>query len=499
MKVLFIRPNKDAFGFKPIGISVLSAILKNEGHETRLFDTTFYDLGFEEYSITGSRINKYKPVDWSLYNVEKVRCNLKEEIFKALKDYQPNVCAFSILSDERFIAEEIVSYIKEFDQDIQVIWGGKYPTVSAEEAIRVSAVDYVCVHEGIEALPELIYAIENGKDTTTIPNIYAKRNGNIFRNEPRPLYKDIDTLPFVDWDMYDKRQFFKPFDGNVMVGGDWMSNWGCPYKCTYCINNWLNRFGRQTIRRYSPERAVKELKHLKEKYSLNFMRFHDEDFLMRPVEHLREFGRLYSKEIGLPFAIETNPRSVNEEKVIILKEMGIASASIAIESGNEYMRKNILKRVDSLSDIERAFRLFYDAGVRTSSFNMIGLPFEDREKIFDTIEINRKARPTVSDCGFFFPFEATELYDVSIKEGFYDKEEMPIYRREIPALKLPGLSREELVGLHKCFTLYIKLPKSYYPLIGRAEKNDPVGQEIFEILSRIYNEHVFAKKGYFEE
>lgn len=499
MKVLFVRPNKDAFGFKPFGISLLSAICKREKHEVSLFDTTFYDFGYEEYSLVGASINKYKPVDWSPYNVKKVKVDLKKETFKVLRDFSPDVCAFSVLSDERLIAGELAGYIKEYDSAIPIIWGGIYPTVSADEAINLDAVDYVCIGEGIEALPELLDAIEKGKATTKIKNIYAKQKGRIIRNEVRPLYKDLDSLPYADWDIYDQRQFYKPFDGKVRVGGDWMSNWGCPYKCTYCINNWLNSLSRRFIRRYSPERAAKELKHLKEKYNLNFIRFHDEDFLMRPLQHLKEFAQLYSKEIGLPFSIETNPRSVTEAKVELLKEMGIASASLAIESGNEEIRKKVLKRVDSISEIIMAFKLFREAGIRTASFNMIGLPYEDRKKIFDTIEINRRVKPTVADCGFFFPFEATELYEVSIRGGFYNKEEVPIYRRDYPALKQPWLSREELIGIHKCFTLYVKLPESFYKLIFRAEQNDSTGNEIFNILSGVYNEYVFAKGGYFKE
>jgi anaerobic magnesium-protoporphyrin IX monomethyl ester cyclase len=499
VNVLFIRPNKDAFGFKPIGISLLSAICKKNNHKVALFDTTFFDFGFEEYTVTGSRINKYKPIDWSDYQVEKKKCDLKSELIRVLVEFKPDVCALSLLSDERFIARDISRYIREYNPDIPIIWGGVFPTVSADTTIACEYIDYICVGEGIEALPELLSAIEAGKDGTKIKNIYAKKAGEIFRNENRPLFEDLDSLPYVDWDIFDKRQFYKPFDGNIVVGGDWMSNWGCPYKCTYCINNWLNRLAKRKLRRYSPERAVEELEYLKKKYHLTFMRFHDEDFLMRPLEHLKEFGQLYSDRIGLPFSIETNPHSVTDDKVTILKEMGIASASLAIESGNEYIRKTILKRVDSLDDIVRAFSSFYTKGIRTSSFNMLGLPFEDRSKIFDTIEINRKARPTVADSGFFFPFEATELHDTSVKNNFYKKEEVPIYRRDYPALNQPWMTREELIGLHKCFSLYVKLPKSYYPLIRRAEHNDPVGQELFEILSEIYNDHVFLKGGHFEE
>ena len=39
MKILFINPNIDTGGYKPLAISVLSAIAKKEGHEISVFDT----------------------------------------------------------------------------------------------------------------------------------------------------------------------------------------------------------------------------------------------------------------------------------------------------------------------------------------------------------------------------------------------------------------------------------------------------------------------------
>ena len=41
MKVLIVWPNKDAFGFLPVNIALLSALLKANGHEVELFDTRF--------------------------------------------------------------------------------------------------------------------------------------------------------------------------------------------------------------------------------------------------------------------------------------------------------------------------------------------------------------------------------------------------------------------------------------------------------------------------
>ena len=41
-KVLLINPSKWGRGITPIWVASHSAVLKNNGHEVKLFDTTFY-------------------------------------------------------------------------------------------------------------------------------------------------------------------------------------------------------------------------------------------------------------------------------------------------------------------------------------------------------------------------------------------------------------------------------------------------------------------------
>ena len=41
MKILFIYPNNEGYFRCPIGLTLIMTILRDEGHEIKLFDTTF--------------------------------------------------------------------------------------------------------------------------------------------------------------------------------------------------------------------------------------------------------------------------------------------------------------------------------------------------------------------------------------------------------------------------------------------------------------------------
>ena len=499
MKILFVWPNKDQFGFKPLGISLLSALCKEKKHETRLFDTTFIDMGYEDNTHNKEKICIYKPIDFSDYSIEKMRVSLKQEFITTLTNYHPDIVSYSALTDEYQIALQMSRITKEFDPAIINIVGSKYATICPENVINEPSVDFVCVGEGVEAFPELIKNIDKGEPTNKIRNIWTKEKGTIIRNPVRPLLQNLDILPYVDWDIFDDRQFLKPFDGKIYRGGDWMSNWGCPNKCSYCINDYLHGlYGlKGYLRAYSVDRAIDELCFLKKKYSLEFLKFHDEDFLLRNINYLTHFAERYENEVGLPFVIETSPMSTNEEKVKILKKMGCASVSLGVECGNAEYRKTVLNRRDKITEIFSAYSLFNKYHIRNSSFNLMGLPYETRELIFDTIELNRNANVMVPNVGFFFPFEGTKLRELCINEKFYDPNSPHIYAHGVPALTLPGISREELVGLHKTFVLYCKLPRFLFPIIERAERNDEIGNEIFSYLADIYKKYVMESSGFF--
>jgi len=504
MRVLFVWPNKDSFGFKPLGIAILSAIARNLKWEVKLFDTTEIDFGYVDNTESGQSAKIFKPIDLSQYNLLKKKIDLKTEFMKVLEEFKPDCLAFSVLSDEFIIAAEIAHIAKEINPDIPIIWGGKYPTLNPEKTLKESDIDFVCIGEGIDAFGDFLRALSYKSNALySIQNIWAKRDGSIIKNNIRPLRKNLDELPYVDWAIFDKRQFYKSFDGKVYLSGDHMLNWGCPYHCTYCINHFYHQIynNKYIMRRYSIRRIIDELRYLKERYRLEFIKFHDEDFLMRPTTSLQELSSAYKQEIDIPFVIETNPRSVTEEKVALLKDMNCVSASLAIETGDTILRKNLLNRVDTEEDIIRAFSLLKKAGIRTSSFNMLGIPFESRQTYKRTVTLNRKAEVQYPNIGFFYPFEGTVLRDISIKEGFFDSEskETIVYRHDRPNLKFNNLSESELIQMRNVFVLYVKLPSFYEIFIRRSECLDGLGTELRKKLLEIYDNTVFNNNGWYRD
>ncbi len=179
--------------------------------------------------------------------------------------------------------------------------------------------------------------------------------------------------------------------------------------------------------------------------------------------------------------------------------MNCVSASIAVETGNNELRKNMLRRVDSEKDIIRAFSLMKDVGIRTVAFVMLGIPFESRETYKDTVRLVKKSDTQYPCPTFFFPFDGTKLREMSIKEGFFDPEdeEKYVYKRDKPVLQFKNLGESELIEMRNVFVLYVKLLECYESCIKRSENQDDLGIKLRKRLLEIYDKTVWNNDGWY--
>lgn len=438
MRILFVWPNRDRFGCKPMGISLLSALCKKKGSEIDLFDTSFYDVGGSNNTEVLTKNKVFKPVDYVL-DVSKKKVDVISLFNAKLDSFKPDVVAFSVLYDEVPFARTLADQVHL--RYGRVAWGGN----GAKEALTTSfgKNEMLFLGEAIETFP-----------SKEINPFYSYHG--VYKSDK--LFKDLDSLPYLDWSIFDDRHFLKAYDGKVYRGGDHMIGWGCPGSCSYCINeSWREMYPdeKEHLRRYSVNRIIDELVWLKDKWRLEFFKFHDEDFLLKPPAYFAELAEAYKERVGLPFVCMTNAKSVNVGKVRILKDMGCVSVSMGFESGHPIIRQ-ILRRRETMDEIIAATSLLKAFKIRTVAFNMIGLPFETLETVQATYLLNRLSGVDVSNVAFYMPLPGTKLAVLSELYGFYDPKEGRELRTDRPSLKLPGISQERLLYYYENFSDLVK-------------------------------------------
>jgi len=488
MKILLIHPNKFAHRYASVGISMISGVLKKAGHEVDFFDTSRFkeeedSMDHSEKSVQKmEQILQFLPV--SLPMIKKSDESIMAALHFRIRAFDPGLIAFSATSSEFSCLVTIVQEIKKYR--IPIVVGGIHATVSPLEALAVDGIDMVVIGEGEEAILELAEAMESGIPRTDINNIYFKENNRIIRNPVRPYIKDLDSLPFMDLDIFDRYHHLGAYQGRIVKYARVETGRGCPYECSYCVNKTLHdsiySHEKRHIRKKSPKRVIEELEFIHTKIDFDIVRFVDETFTSCSIKWLEEFVSEYKSRIKKPMIITTRPEAVTLEKMKVIREADKdIQVTMGIETGSERIRRDILNRKMSNRRIREAYHLCDELGFSTAAFNMIGIPGETREDFFETIEVNIEAKVQIPILTYFYPFAGCRLREICLREGYMADECHEVDYSISSLLKLPNFPIEEIEGLKRTFVMYVKMDKSFYPEIKSAESDGATFNKLAEI------------------
>ena len=484
-KVLLVYANSFMDNLIPIGVSMLSACLKENGHEVKLFDTTFYrtrDKTGDEARVETLQIMETNLEDYGIHEKKK---DMVDDFKQIVNEFKPAIVGISVVEITYLIGLKLANSIKS--HDVLKVFGGVHATMAPDEVINEESVDVVCVGEGERAIVELANRIGSKMDYSGVPNLWVKKDGRVIKNPVGPL-ANLNELPMLDWSIYEKERFYKPMGGKVWISGAIELQRGCPYQCSFCCNAQLQKIYQRKgsySRQKKIENFIEELKAKQREYSLQYLYLVAENFLQMSDENFNKFVELYGN-IKLPFWIETRPETITLERIKKLREVGCEGISIGVEHGNEEFRRKMLNRFVSNEVAIKAFEIAEKSGIRICSNNIVGFPMETRKLFFDTVELNRRLKASNSIINIFGAYRGTKLWGLCVEKGYISKNAIAGDYRSDAELDMPQLGKEEVKGLQRTFPLYVSFPKDKWPEIEMAEKFDEDGNKVFEKLSAIY-------------
>lgn len=463
-------------GLEPFGPMTLAALAMQRGHKCDFL------IEYDTYGFVKEMLKKLK-----LSSPDRKR--LDSKIMKKVGQFRPDVIAYSVQTGTHNHSLYINRLLKDRFSFISV-FGGPHATFFPEMA-REKGVDYVMRGECERSFVHLLERLEKKKAPEDVRGIVFARRGKMVNNDVGQLVEDLDSLPFPAREiLYDKYPF---------LGRSWMKSFmtsrGCPYDCTYCFNHALRKLysGKgNLLRQRSVKNVINEIIHIKEKYGLKHVMIQDDTFILNP-KWVTEFCRQYRKKVNLPFTFQARANLVTGQMIKELSEAGAVSATMAIESGNDHLRNDILKRRMSKEMLVNASAMMRKYGIRFLNQNIIGLPEETWETAMETLDLNIRCRPTYAYTSLFQPFPKTELGEYAEKIGIFDGD----YSR------LASLSfhddlhtdidkdlKKRLVNLQKLFAVVVRFPflKRLLPLLVKAPKNNL----LYRMIYYAYKRYIFT-------
>jgi anaerobic magnesium-protoporphyrin IX monomethyl ester cyclase len=486
MKILLVYPNFYGMNMLPPAIGLFTAILKREGHEVKLFDTTIYEnlAEFNSDKVKSENLNA-RPFDDSLLKNAAKNTDAFFDFKTLVEDYGPQLIAVSVTEDMYPIAISLLKALPPTNRPM-VVMGGVFPTFAPELALSYSdgSVDFILKGEGDEVLPELCKAIERKANISFIPGLYGYVDQTLVNN-PLPTPAILENLPNPDYSLFDESRFYRPMQGKLWRMLPIQTIRGCPYRCGYCNSPSQMDIHKDENHKFFRKQKIdyiqNEIRTCISEYKADSFYFWADTFLAWSDDEFYQFCDMYS-EFKLPFWIQTRPETVKEEKFKRLRDVGLLRVAFGVEHGNHEFRKRVLDRNVSNDKMIENLKIVSDLGIPISVNNIMGFPTETRSLVFDTIELNRHFRSDGINAYSFVPFHGTPLRKMSEDLGFVAKGALARSNMAPTILSMPQFPKESIEGIRRCFVLYTKMPKSRWRDIEKAEKLTPEGDRILSEL-----------------
>jgi len=447
MRVLFYYR-----GSEHIGVESIISYLKSKGHLVELiYEPALGDNGYIDIPF----LNNF------FYNEKLI-------VDKAIR-FCPDLIAFSAITNLYMPIKKLARKFKKVLPDVPIIVGGIHPTSLPDETIKEDCFDMICLGEGEGAMEELLNRIREKRSYNNIKNLWVKDTlGQVHKNPKRPLIRPLESLPDPDKSLFAK---YGVLTSRIMV----MTTRGCPFACTFCVNNFRNAAYSDEVylRQRSVPNVMKDLINIKKTYKPKRFRFEDDVFAFNQ-RWLNEFKVAYREHINLPFHCYVTPSTAKDEILKSLKEAGCESVSMGVQSGNESIRAKLLHRKHTDELIIAAAKRINKHRLKLITEFIFGFPEETPEDMWKSFELNDKLGAYNTASFIFYPYPKTELADYSIKHGYLTKEDYDKIKEGYGSyhtscwLKLPY--KDEVYKYNALLPVWNQIPKFLKPLLKKILK-----------------------------
>jgi len=378
-----------------LGLHYLHSTLEARGYRCRIFDQSIYSFNL---SSLVSLCRRAEPLAVGFYT----EFSNRDEVGRALEA------------------------LREQCPNLFLICGG--PGYFEDEFYLARGCHAMVVGEGEETLPELLDALERGRQLAEIQGVvYLDQAGEVVRTPPRPQIADLDSLPFPyltpELTMVEANQSLIGYGRQMEV----MTSRGCPFRCSYCATP---RIWGRTVRQRSVNNVMAEIDQAVARCGVEFVRFIDDVFAW-DADWLDEFVEAMARRPALRFRCILHPLSFRkdpERDIRRLAEVGLVSFFVGLQTLEPSARK-LLRR--SAVEAEAVIPLLAAArrhGVTTEIQYILALPGDTVETYERILEYSVRARPNMIGAGPLLVLPGAELASRPASELHCSLDEREIER-----------------------------------------------------------------------
>jgi radical SAM superfamily enzyme YgiQ (UPF0313 family) len=362
---------------------MLANSVRTKGHRPEILDAEVEGL---DYLSAAKRITEYKA---------KVVCFV-------VYGQQPSASSQNMEG-----ATATARELKNLAPDTFVVFvGGHVAALPMETMDKETCIDAVCQNEGVYTLHALLSLSKiNDTELKRVPGlVFRDREGNVIMNESSAIVAKEDLeqdLPGMAWDLLPPLSRYRTAgwhswsnDTEKQPFAALYTSLGCPYKCSFCMINIINRTKQgpnvtsqdsNTFRFWSPEFIIKQFDEIARQGVRN-VKIADELFVLNP-RHFEAICDLIIQR-GYDFNIWAYSRvdTCKPKYLAKLEKAGVKWLGLGIENPNNELRKEIHKEGFQDVKVLDLINNIRDAGINVGGNYIFGLPYDTKESMEATLQ-----------------------------------------------------------------------------------------------------------------
>jgi radical SAM superfamily enzyme YgiQ (UPF0313 family) len=379
------------------------------------------------YIVTAAKIAGIK---FDLIDIDAYRYSGKE-VEQLIKKKKYDIVLMGAIVTAYKIIKQLSALVKDIHPDAKIICGNTVGNSIVNTILTKTKVDFVIMGEGDITTIELIKAIDNKSSVNNVEGIAYYENEKIVYTKHRQIIKNLDSLPFIDYSIFDIELYIKnseylindplPIPRDKIRALPINSARGCPYSCTFCYHN----FQSMKYRTRSPEMFLQEVKDMIKKYNLNYIIFSDELTFHSKLQANHFLDQIIRSGLNFYWVGTCRGNLLNDEKDIELIEKMKKANCLGISYSLESADPNILEAMNKKMTVDEfnfQTKLFLKSNFPTWTSLVFGYPQETPDTIKHTLDIciQNKIYPS---AGYLLPQPGSEIYRYACENKYIKEEE----------------------------------------------------------------------------
>ncbi len=372
--------------------------------------------------------------DVDILNLNLLSGSTEELVSSKLKEKRYNVvCIGGSIFDLSEI-KNIFSVVKQFDNKITTILGGRIILYDSEILFHEFDADYGVIGDADITLPALLEKISyNSADI--VENTIYKESGQIKVAPFSHNKQNIDSIPYPNIIKSGYEKVLPAETADIpayehFIEKGWksysiMSGFNCTNNCTFCANS------HQSYRKRTEQSLFREMDYALKHYDVDVFNFISDiyssnwDDIERLCNEIQALKIKYKK--SLYFVIYMKARGFTIDKAKLLKEAGCIGVFFGFESYDNDVLKSMRKGITT-TDIDTAIHACRSINLTYRSIFIFGDVNETKNSYKRTLDYWKKNGRGFMRISPIVLFPGTKLMDYAIEHGIV-KDKMEYYRQ----------------------------------------------------------------------